>query len=147
MSRSTSLASLVVTFGAALALTGCTGCVAGAPAQAQGIDAGRLTPITGVNCFTEAERRTGLTSIQQQRLCIGAPSPSGPVECFLTAQRELMITEDQAVVLCRCSPSPEPVACWQAAQRQTRLTDDELQQLCSPTLALGLLPNCRSAGY
>ncbi len=128
------------------ALVHACACVDDRPARAQGPDARRRTPLTGVTCFGLAQRRTALTPFQQQALCLGAPTPSGPVDCFVEATNRLLITEEQGVALCRCSASTEPVECWNVARRETRLTDGELAHLCSPSLALGLLANCRRAG-
>ncbi len=138
--------ALIITSACSLG-AGCTACDGAGQAHAQAGDAGRPTPFTGLDCLTIAERRTGLTELQLASLCTAAPTPTGPVDCFATAQRRLMLTDDQAVILCRCSPSTEPVACWEAARRRSRLTDVQMMQLCSPTLALGLLPNCGRLGY
>lgn len=123
------------------------GCVPVDSAQAQGPDAGSPRPIVGVDCVGLAIRHTGLTPVQTQQLCLGAPTSGGPIDCYLQAVRQLQITDDQAVLLCRCSPSREPVACWEHGRTQGRMLDDQLMLMCSPTLAMGLLPNCRTVGY
>jgi hypothetical protein len=141
MTRTSVLAALALTASVASLGIG----VADDPVRAQ--DRSVIRPITAVDCVTLAERQTGLTPTQTRQLCIGAPNPRGPVDCYLGAVRQLNLTDDQAVLLCRCTDSTEPVTCWQHARAQGRLIDPEIEQLCSPTLALGLLPNCRYAGY
>lgn len=119
-----------------------SGCMADDHASAQG-----PSPITSVDCVGFAERRTGLTPLQIQRLCMGAPTATGPVDCHIQAVRQLNVTDDQGVLLCHCSDSRAPVTCWLHARQQGRLIDDEIMQLCSPTVAMGLLPTCRYVGY
>jgi hypothetical protein len=147
MSRSAVLVLALAVTGGSTLFSACSACVADDHAQAQSGGAPRPTPITGVNCFSLAERRTRLTTIQQEQLCLGAPTARGPVDCYLRASRELMLTDDEAIVLCRCSESAEPVTCWDRLRRQSNITNNQITALCAPTIALGLIGNCRPVGY
>lgn len=148
---STSLLALLGSVVVASTLAGCHGCDASPHAQAQGADAGVLyylpvPPSSAATCFLLARRQTRLTDDQIQTLCLGAAIPSGPVQCYLAARRRLNLTDDQKLVLCRCSGSTEPVDCFRRLDFETGLTDGQIQQMCSPTLSLGLLGNCRPLG-
>ncbi len=132
---------------AALLLSGCTSCNVDHTARAQGLDAGvRPGPDTTATCFVQGQRSTALLQTQVNELCVGAPTPTGPVDCYVAATSHLILTDPQKIGLCHCARSTEPVDCYLRLQRESMLITSQIETICSPTINLGLLPNCRPIG-
>ncbi len=141
---------VLLSIAACLTLSGCEECGAARHARAQAADGGvapyQPGPSNVANCFALAGRDTGLTDLQIEALCLGAPTPTGPVDCYRAAQRSLGVADMQRIELCRCSSSAEPVACYRRLRTEAALTDTQITALCAPAQALGLLANCRPIG-
>jgi hypothetical protein len=98
-------------------------------------------------CYLRAENATDLLTAEAFALCQGAPTTDGPVQCLLAAEDRLSLTTADAVRLCKCASSAEPVVCWETLEDEATLLSSQIEQLCVPTIAQGLLPNCRPIGY
>ena len=106
-------------------------------AVAQGAGEGALA------CYQLAERQVSLSSREALLLCRGAVS-AAPAECYAAARTpEFLLSSEDAIDLCRCSTSLAPVRCYERADDETFLDTWEILRLCSPSVAQGLLADCR----
>lgn len=97
-------------------------------------------------CVRRVRQLRPIVHRQAFLLCQGARS-TAPAECFYEATRRYFLMEDQAILLCRCAKTVEPVRCFRQARVGWGFLDQDAVEVCSPTVQLGLLFNCRPRAF